>query len=423
MDYNEFFTIAKEYGFTNVQIIENTKDSNEITVNNGKLDLSTKGFSITYTIKAEYKDKTVKIVTDYLDESVIEELAFKAENTDSEYRDDYLKNGSNQEDYECLTYDLSIPKESLYRLETYRNNFENVSHLHLSYSKEYNKIRIINNQGVDLIKDKFFTSLDVQSIAKDMDKTVSYERFMMSSDDEINLDSFVIDILEKSVLSLNEEEVSSGKYNILLSPHVIYDIGLEFIDMISASNIRNKTTCMLDKLNKKIFSSKLNIVEDPTNRNFPGYNPFDDEGTFTKKKDIVTNGKLKTYLYDIKEAKLAKKESTGNGYGSISARNMYIEKGNKSFDELVEQTKDGIYVTSYIGTNVINQLTGDLSLQIFGFVIKDGKIQKGLKTCILTTDIFELFSNIVDIGNDLTFVSDIFASPTILVKDLSIVSK
>ena len=137
----------------------------------------------------------------------------------------------------------------------------------------------------------------------------------------------------------------------------------------------------------------------------------------------MTNGKLKTYLYDIKEAKLAKKESTGNGYGSISARNMYIEKGSKSFDELVEQTKDGIYVTSYIGTNVINQLTGDLSLQIFGFVIKDGKIQKGLKTCILTTDIFELFSNIVDIGNDLTFVSDIFASPTILVKDLSIVSK
>ena len=59
MDYKEFLTIAKEYGFTNVQIIENTKDSNEITVNNGKLDLSTKGFSITYTIKAEYKNKTV----------------------------------------------------------------------------------------------------------------------------------------------------------------------------------------------------------------------------------------------------------------------------------------------------------------------------------------------------------------------------
>ena len=149
---------------------------------------------------------------------------------------------------------------------------------------------------------------------------------------------------------------------------------------------------------------------------------FDDEGTLTKKKTIIENGVLKNYLYNIKEAKLKNIESTANGYGNISTKNMYVKEGNKSLDELFKDMKDGIYITDYMGssTDSINTVNGDISLQIFGFIVKDGKIIKGIEPCIMTTTIFELLSNIESIGNDLIFTNTTMASPSIYIKDISI---
>ena len=61
---------------------------------------------------------------------------------------------------------------------------------------------------------------------------------------------------------------------------------------------------MTPKINKTIFSNKISIIEEPTNKLYPGYRLFDDEGTETKEKYIIKNGNLLTYLSNIKEAKL-----------------------------------------------------------------------------------------------------------------------
>src|SRR5699024_8731554 len=103
---------------------------------------------------------------------------------------------------------------------------------------------------------------------------------------------------------------------------VMKSILSNFIDMLSATNIRQKISCLEGKLNEKVFSDKLTIIEDPKNEDYPGATIFDDEGTETEKKEIIKDGVLKTYLYNIKEAKEQNKKTTGNGYSSISTRNM-----------------------------------------------------------------------------------------------------
>ena len=67
--------------------------------------------------------------------------------------------------------------------------------------------------------------------------------------------------------------------------------------------------------------------------------------------------------------------------------------------------------------------TGNISLQIFGFVIKNGKIVSSFTPSIMTTTIFELFSNIEEIGSDLTFEKKTSASPSILVSNISVASE
>ena len=84
--------------------------------------------------------------------------------------------------------------------------------------------------------------------------------------------------------------------------------------------------------------------------------------------------------------------------------------------------KNGIYITDYMGASntSINVVNGQISLQIFGFLVEDGKIVKGIEPSIMTTTIFELLNNIEEIGSDLTFTNTQVASPSIYIKDISI---
>ena len=71
----------------------------------------------------------------------------------------------------------------------------------------------------------------------------------------------------------------------------------------------------------------------------------------------------------------------------------------------------------------ISQTTGNISLQIFGFIVENGKIKCGFTPSIMTTNIFELFSNIQEIGNEIDFTRLSSASPELLIKNISIAGK
>ena len=148
---------------------------------------------------------------------------------------------------------------------------------------------------------------------------------------------------------------------------------------------------------------------------------FDSEGTLTKKKVLVDKGVLKTYLHSIKSANRDGVEPTGNMYGNISTRNLYIVPGNKSEEELLEKMGNGIMINEVVGTHVgINIITGIISLQAEGMIIKNGKRDKAIKNFVIATDFDTLFNNIIDIGNNLEFYNISFASPSILFDNISI---
>ena len=192
--------------------------------------------------------------------------------------------------------------------------------------------------------------------------------------------------------------------------------------MLSATAVRNKVSCLDGKIAKKLFSDKLSVIEDPTNKDYPGYRLFDNEGTRTYKKEIIKAGVVKTYLYNIKEAILAETQSTANGYDSISTKNMYVIPGNISDEDLLKKLDNGIYIADYMesGGTSINSVNGNISLQVFGFIVEKGKLVSGIEPSILTSTIYELLSNIEEISSNLQFTSTSSASPSMLIRDISI---
>ena len=152
---------------------------------------------------------------------------------------------------------------------------------------------------------------------------------------------------------------------------------------------------------------------------------FDGEGYPSQINVIIKNGVLQTLLHNLRTAHKFGVTPTGNGIGGgargVSYSNFYLENGNLSKGEILQQTKEGVYITDLTGTHAgYSSVSGDFSFGAEGFLIKDGKIDKALNQLTISGNVYELWQDIELIGNDLKFTPDGCGSPTIAVKPMQI---
>ena len=200
-------------------------------------------------------------------------------------------------------------------------------------------------------------------------------------------------------------------------------------NIFSAEAVQKNISKLKGKLNEAVASSIVTLVDDPFLKDGLANSSFDDEGVPTSYKEIIQDGILKTYLYNLKTAYKDGVSSTGNGVkGSykgtvgISSFNLYIKPSNKSFDKMIENINEGVFITDFAGLHSgLNTISGDFSLAGEGFYIKDGKIDKPLNQITISGNFFELLKNIKDIASDIKFSFSSVGSPSIMVDGLKIV--
>ena len=199
-------------------------------------------------------------------------------------------------------------------------------------------------------------------------------------------------------------------------------------NIFSAEAVQKNISKLKGKLNDEVASKIVTLVDDPFLKDGLGNSSFDDEGVPTSYKEIIKKGVLKTYLYNLKTAYKDKVLSTGNGSkGSykgtvgISFFNLYIKPSEKSFEKMIENINEGIFITDFAGLHSgLNTISGDFSLAGEGFYIKDGKIDKALNQITISGNFFELLKNIKDIASDIKFSFSSVGSPSIAVEGLKI---
>ncbi len=83
----------------------------------------------------------------------------------------------------------------------------------------------------------------------------------------------------------------------------------------------------------------------------------------------------------------------------VRMSNTFFENGDMSFDNMVADVKEGIYVKDWYG--------GTTSLEMFTFsgaeayAIRDGQVEELLRGPVLTGNVFVTLGNIDAVGNDL----------------------
>nr|WP_255453429.1 metallopeptidase TldD-related protein [Wolbachia endosymbiont of Atemnus politus] len=101
--------------------------------------------------------------------------------------------------------------------------------------------------------------------------------------------------------------------------------------------------------------------------------PFDGEGITSSKNTFIKSGVLQNWILDLYSAKKLHLETTGNAARTSNAAiipaasNLYIENGSISFEELIDEVKEGVYITDLFGFGV-NLINGDYSQGASGFL-------------------------------------------------------
>jgi PmbA protein len=178
------------------------------------------------------------------------------------------------------------------------------------------------------------------------------------------------------------------------------------------------------KKGEQVGSEELTVHDDGVFDYALGSSTFDDEGTPQSRTTLVEKGIHKSFLYDAMYAAVFNVDSTGNGQKlpafslaftrvdlryamlpSVQPTNIVVEPGDMSLDEMIDTTKEGVYlerlssassdpVTTSFGSEIRNAYLikkGELSTplkggQINGFLL-DSHDKKGHKTSGLLNQI------------------------------------
>ena len=163
---------------------------------------------------------------------------------------------------------------------------------------------------------------------------------------------------------------------------------------LSAGSLQQKRSFLEGKLGQQIVSPLMTITDDPLIPKGFGSRKFDNEGIAAKPRTMLEAGVLKSYYVDTYYGRKLKMEPT-----SGSPSNLVWRLGTKSQKQLLADVKDGLLITSFIGGNS-NAGTGDFSIGVVGFRIREGAIAEPVAEMNLSGNHLEFWKKLIALGND-----------------------
>ncbi len=244
---------------------------------------------------------------------------------------------------------------------------------------------------------------------------------------------------EKAILMLGAKECPSGRYTVVINRgwggvlfHEACGHSLE------ATATAKGLSVFSNSIGKTIASPLVTAYDDGTIPNEWGSNNIDSEGHPTQKNQLIKDGVCVGFLVDKANGRRLGMEPNGCArrqsyrYEPTSRMsNTYIAAGKDDPEQIIKDTKLGIYVADFGGGSV-EPTTGEFNFSASeAYIIRDGKIAEPVKGCTLIGSGEEVLRNIDRVGNDLALGQGMCGSksgsipvdvgqPTIRIKEITV---
>jgi len=307
-------------------------------------------------------------------------------------------------------------------IQTAHSKSKHVKAVAGSYSTGASSFAIANSLGVTAWAQMSLASVNVTVISEvagsqGFGSAEQYSRFVK----EIDHIQAAEEAAEKSAKNVNHEKLAPGEYEVVLSPRAAatFVTFLSFMGF-SATTYQDGQSFVKYHLGEQVFDDKLSVKDDSRDPLTLYATPIDGEGVPKKPMKLIDKGVVseKSICYDSFTAGKEKgKKSTGHSPPPMAGLfgpmrpvpiNLIVRSGDASMDEMIEDTKHGIFVTRFHYTNPVDPTKAILTgLTRDGtFLIENGQLSKPIMNLRYTDSMLSALKDVPMMGKDLQRTSD-----------------
>jgi PmbA protein len=200
---------------------------------------------------------------------------------------------------------------------------------------------------------------------------------------------------DKALRSCEPVAVEAGEWTVILEPPAFGEFIAPLGEHFSAQSYDEGSSFFSGHLGERYAGENVTIVDDVRHPLNPGL-AFDLEGTPTKRVVLIDRGMASGLVTDARWARKLGLENTGHGLPAPNAfgpwtRNIVVEPGTLTRDELIAQTQRGLLVSRLWYVRTVDQrqtiLTG--MTRDGTFLIERGKIVRGVRNLRLNQSVLE----------------------------------
>ncbi|MBI3974377.1 MAG: TldD/PmbA family protein [Chloroflexi bacterium] len=279
-----------------------------------------------------------------------------------------------------------------------------------AYGDGRRQVTFANNEGTFITQERSRVTVRVQVLARE-NGNVQQSRAAFSSmsdyDAMVGRHAEVADAADRAVALLAAQPVTGGEYTVICDPKLAAVFAHEAFGHLSEGDnvYENERLREIMVLGRRFGGVHLNIADGADVAGQPGSFKYDDEGTPSRKTYLIKEGVLVGRLHSRETAGKMGEAATGNARAQsyrhqpiVRMTNTCIEGANSSFEEMLADTKLGIFCKDWYG--------GQTTHEQFAFgcaeawMIRDGKLAEPLRGTTLSGNLFSTLQNIDLIGCD-----------------------
>ncbi len=162
------------------------------------------------------------------------------------------------------------------------------------------------------------------------------------------------------------------------------------------------------RVGEEVAGAAITLIDDGRVPGAPGSSPWDAEGTPTQRTEVISDGVLRSFLYDLTSARREGTSSTGNasrgGFKSApgpSPTNLAFEPTGETPLEVLGRAGRALLVQDFHGVHSgANAVSGDFSVGATGRLLENGAPGAPVKEVTIALPMVEILKNMVAIADD-----------------------
>ena len=277
-----------------------------------------------------------------------------------------------------------------------------------SYTDASGTSAIVTSTGISATGSSTIAFLSVLALAADGDAAVTGAGLTVGREPgDLDVDEAATDAIDRVVGKLGSTKPESATVTLLLEPRMTVGILGTIAGMLSGERVAKGRTPFADRMGDTIGSPLLTIVDDPTDPDSLGAEPYDDEGLASRRVPLLDGGVLRSFLHNAESARRLSSTSTASAVRGISsrpsvgARALAVRPGEGDLDSIMATIDDGVLVQAMTGFHSgVNPVSGDFSVGVEGLRIRNGERAEPIKEATIASTLQRLLLDVAAVGAD-----------------------